>query len=237
MYTNILSGNQGLRVTASIEDLDLAKYTRGGALFLTLYISAGVTIGCTAGSLGAIHCTETLDKPSLITIRNYGIIRGCNGLGGTGVYRAKGGDGGAGRDGINLNSVIIVYNYGTIQGGGGGGGAGGANDAAGAGVSAGGGGGSGYPGGEAGPTSGIGSIPGTAGETTQYTTGVGGIGGIIGVSGGNGGDCNGPATFGDNGVSSDFAGGAGGAPGVGVNSNGLGVTVMPGSTTIIGGTI
>lgn len=215
MYTMPIRGSQTLEISAdTTTNFDIGPWVFGGQALLTIVVAPGVTVNSTDATLGgAIYSSVPVDPArSRVDIINNGIILGCNGAGGNG---ASGGNPTAGKDGcsgIDLNCDLVITNLlGQITAGGGGGGGGGLPTGTG---------GGGNPGGSGGSGS-------TPAESAQY--GPAAPGGGVGFPGGA---CNGAGLAGDVGAGS---GGAGGAAGYAINTNGNTITWLSGAANIIGG--
>lgn len=171
----------------SLRKMAVAKYPdwdqlRSASIRLT--IASGVVVGSESNGVDAITTSYFFGSPTLLLI-NSGIITGAGGAGGRGGGGLLSEAGQAGGNALRTYMPTVVFNYGTIQGGGGGGGGGGASGGNGGG---GGGGGGGYRGGVGGPAF-LGGVSGSPGN---------------GLAGGAGGSA----------ATGAMAGGAGGAPGV-----------------------
>lgn len=121
MYTFFQYGQQTLRVTEDVDDLDIAKYVLGGKLNLKVVVDPGVLLGSTDTVNGAIFSSVNVrPEVSSLSILCNGTIQGCNGTGGYGIPPVAGGNG---APAINVDSPITIDTTGGyIKGGGGGGG-------------------------------------------------------------------------------------------------------------------
>lgn len=100
-----------------------------GAMDITVYIPAGVTVSAASGSSSAALTIAALTSGDTVYINNAGSIAGRGGRGG-GEFGGPGNyfyssDGGAGGNAIDISgtsATVTINNTGTIAGGGGGGG-------------------------------------------------------------------------------------------------------------------